>query len=61
MKESPIFRDKFFFPYQILFLREVWDLKNRKFMDKYPLRISCIYLFINNELVIYEKMSSWET
>ena len=60
MKESPIFRDKFFVPYQILFL-QVWDLENKKFMDKYPLRISYLYLFINNELVIYGRMSSWET
>ena len=44
------------FPYQRLFLREVWDLETRKFVDKYPLCISRLYLFINNELVIYERM-----
>ena len=58
-KESPSFRDKYvfpylelIFPYQGLFLREIWDLETMKFMDKYPSRISRLYLFINNEPVI---------
>ena len=75
MKESPIVRDKYVFPYlglifpyqglilpcQRLFLREVWDLKTRKFLDKYPLHISRIYLFVNNELAIYKRMVGWGT
>ena len=74
-KESPIFRDKYVFPYlrlifpyqglilpyQRLFLREVWNLETRKFADKYPLRISRLYLFINNELAIYGRMAGWGT
>ena len=48
-------------PYQRLFLREVWDLETRKFVNKYPLRISRLYLFINNELTIYERMAGWGT
>ena len=72
-KESPIFRDKYVFPYlglifpyqglilpyQRLFLRKVWDLEARKFADRYPLRISCLYLFINNELSLYGRMADW--
>ena len=45
------------FPYQRLFLKDVWDLETRKFADKYPLRISRLYLFINNELAIYKRMT----
>ena len=67
-KESPIFRVKYvfpflglIFPYQELFLREIWNLETRIFMDKYPFRISRRYLFINNELAIHERMASWET
>ena len=67
-KKSPIFRDTFvfsyqglIFPYQGLFLREIWDMETRKFMDKYPSRISRLYLFINNELSIYERMAGWGT
>ena len=74
-KESSIFRDKSIFPYlrlifpyqglilsyQRLFLREVWHLENRKFEDKYPLRISHLYLFINNELAIYGRIASYGT
>ena len=30
-------------------------------MDKYSLRISRLYLFINNELAIYEMMANWGT
>ena len=73
--ESPIFRDKFVFPYlglifpyprlilpyQRLFLREAWDLETKKLADKYPLRISRLYLFINKELSIYERMADWGT
>ena len=67
-KESPIFRDKYvfldlelIFPYQGLFLREIWDLETMKFMDKNPSRISHLYLFINNDLVIYGRMVDWGT
>ena len=67
-KKSSIFRDKYFFPYpglifpyQGLFLIEMWDLEDRKFVDKYPLRISCLYPFINDELAIYRRMASWDT
>ena len=67
-KESLIFRDKYVFPYlglislyQGLFLREIWDLETRKFMDKYPLRISRPYIFINNELDIRVRMAGWGT
>ena len=74
-KESLIFRDKYVFPYQglifpyqglifpyrRLFLREVRDLKTRKFENKYPLRISRLYLFIDNELAIYKMMAGWGT
>ena len=70
-KESLIFRDKFVFlylglifpyqelitPYKKLLSREVWDLETRKFTDKYLLCISHRYLFINNELAIYERMA----
>ena len=62
-KESPIFRDKYVFPYlglifhyqgliipyQRLFLRKVRDLETRKFADKYPLLFPAfIYLSITN-------------
>ena len=67
-KESPIFRDKYvfhylglIFPYQGLFLREIWELETRKFMNKYSSRISRLYLFINNEFVIYGRMTGWGT
>ena len=60
-KESPIFRDKSVFPYQGLFLREIWDLETSKFMNKYPSRISRLYLFIYNELAIYRKMADLVT
>ena len=58
-KESLIFRDISVFPYlgliflyEGLFLREIWDLETRKFMDKHSSRISRPYLFINNKLSI---------
>ena len=74
-KESHIFRDKYIFPYlglifpyqglilpyQILFLKEVRDLETRKVANKYPLRISRLYLLINNELAIYGMMAGWGT
>ena len=67
-KESLIFMDKYVFPYlgliflyQGLFLREIWDLKTRKFMDKHPSCISSPYLFINNELPIHGRMVDWGT
>ena len=67
-KESPISRDKYvfpylglIFPYQGLFLRKIWDLEIRKFMDKYPSHISCFYLFVNNELTISGRMIDWWT
>ena len=61
-KESPSFRDKsalpylglifpyqeLILPYQRLFIREVWELETRKFVDKYPWRISRLYLSIAN-------------
>ena len=63
-KESPIFRDQYVFPYlgltfpyQGLLLREIWDLETRKFMDKYHLRISHFYLFINNDLAMCGRMA----
>ena len=39
----------------------MWDSKTRKFANKYPLRISSLYLFINNELAIYKRMADWGT
>ena len=67
-KESLIFREKSVFPYvgliflyQGLFLREIWDLETRKFMDKHPSRISRPYIFINNELSIHGRMVGWGT
>ena len=44
------------FPYQGFFLQEIWDLEAKKFMDKYPLRISRLYSLINNDLAMCERM-----
>ena len=67
-KKSLIFRDKYvfpypglIFPYQGLFVREIWDLEARKFMDKYPLLISRLYPFINNDLAMCGRMADWGT
>ena len=76
-KESPIFRDKYVFPYlglifpyqglilpyQGLLLQEVWDLETRKFADKYPLRafLAFIYLSIANLPYMEESTGGLET
>ena len=48
-------------PYQGLIFREVRDLETRKFVDKYLLRISCLYPFVHNELAISGRTIGWET
>ena len=48
-------------PYQGLIFQEVRDLKTRKFVDKYILRIFRLYPFVHNELSINGRTIGWET
>ena len=48
-------------PYEGLTFREVRDLETRKFVDKYLLRISCLYPFIHIDLAISRGMAGWNS
>ena len=48
-------------PYQGFIFREVRVLEDRKFGDKYLLRTSRLYPFINSELAISGRVAGWWT
>ena len=48
-------------PYQGLIFQEGRDLETRKFVDKYLLRISCLYPFVHNELALSGGTTGWGT
>ena len=52
---------KLILPYQGLIFREVRDLGTRKFVDKYILRVSRLYLFVHNKLSISGRIVEWGT